>query len=89
MNLGNYGLGPRGCIALAVALVVSFHFFLKIILCIHIQRNTTVLSLNLSGNNIGNKGMSHVYQILTENTYIEDYVRRMMCFLQTLKESMT
>jgi len=30
--------------------------------------------LNLSGNNIGNTGMSHIYQILTENTYIEDYV---------------
>jgi hypothetical protein len=24
INLGSYGLGPRGCAALAVALVVSF-----------------------------------------------------------------
>jgi hypothetical protein len=24
LNLGNYGLGPRGCIALAAALIVSF-----------------------------------------------------------------
>jgi hypothetical protein len=34
-----------------------------------------VLSLNLSGNNIGSSGMSYIYQIMTENSYIEEYVR--------------
>ncbi|CAF0889784.1 unnamed protein product [Didymodactylos carnosus] len=57
LNLSNYGLGNRGCQALAVALI----------------RNTTITSLNLAGNNIGSKGMSYLYQILTENTFIEDY----------------
>ncbi|CAF1323806.1 unnamed protein product [Rotaria sp. Silwood1] len=57
INLENYGLGPKGSQALAVALV----------------RNTSVISLNLSGNNIGSNGMSHIYQILMENTYIEEY----------------
>jgi hypothetical protein len=36
MNLGNYGLGPRGCIALAVALVVSFLFVSVIVLKMNI-----------------------------------------------------
>ncbi|CAF0979777.1 unnamed protein product [Rotaria sordida] len=57
INLRNYGLGPRGCAALAASLI----------------RNTTVLSLNLASNNIGNGGMAYVYRILTENIYIEDY----------------
>ncbi|CAF1418044.1 unnamed protein product [Adineta steineri] len=57
INLGNYGLGPRGCVPLVVGLI----------------RNTTVISLNLSGNNIGSAGMSHIYQIITENAYIEEY----------------
>ncbi|CAF1616877.1 unnamed protein product [Rotaria magnacalcarata] len=57
INLENYGLGPKGSAALAVALV----------------RNTYVTTLNLSGNDIGNNGMSHIYQILTENSYIEEY----------------
>ncbi|CAF3365908.1 unnamed protein product [Rotaria sp. Silwood1] len=58
INLRNYGLGPRGCAALAASLI----------------HNTTVLSLNLSANNIGNGGMAYVYQIFTENIYIEEYV---------------
>ncbi len=29
INLRNYGLGPRGCAALAVVLAVSFFFYLK------------------------------------------------------------
>ncbi|CAF3366478.1 unnamed protein product [Rotaria sp. Silwood1] len=57
INLRNYGLGPRGCAALAASLI----------------HNTTVLSLNLSANNIGNGGMAYVYQIFTENIYIEEY----------------
>ncbi|CAF3594160.1 unnamed protein product [Rotaria socialis] len=57
INLRSYGLGPRGCSALAASLV----------------RNTVVVSLNLSANNIGSLGMSYVYQILTENISIEDY----------------
>ncbi|CAF3294130.1 unnamed protein product [Rotaria sp. Silwood2] len=57
INLENYGLGPKGSQALAVALI----------------RNTNVISLNLSGNNIGSNGMSHIYQILMENTFIEEY----------------
>ncbi|CAF3149449.1 unnamed protein product [Rotaria socialis] len=57
INLENYGLGPKGSAALAVALV----------------RNTFVTTLNLSGNDIGNNGMSHIYQILQENSYIEEY----------------
>ncbi|CAF1670859.1 unnamed protein product, partial [Rotaria magnacalcarata] len=57
INLRSYGLGPRGCSALAASLV----------------RNTVVVCLNLSANNIGSRGMSYVYQILTENISIEDY----------------
>ncbi|CAF1399229.1 unnamed protein product [Adineta ricciae] len=57
INLTNYGLGPRGCAPLAVGLL----------------RNTTVLALLLGGNNIGNAGMTYLYQIITENAYIEEY----------------
>jgi len=30
--------------------------------------------LNLSQNNIGSHGMSSIYKVLTENSYIEEYV---------------
>ncbi|OWF44753.1 leucine-rich repeat-containing protein 74A-like isoform X2 [Mizuhopecten yessoensis] len=56
IDLTNYGLGPKGVMAVSVALVV----------------NSTVTSLVLKGNCIDNAGVLYIQQMMTENMSITD-----------------
>lgn len=59
IGLGNYGLGAVGTLALTIGL----------------KYNTNVVSLDLSGNEIGPEGVKHLANLFSENTSILELVR--------------
>ncbi|XP_062606234.1 leucine-rich repeat-containing protein 74A-like [Saccostrea cucullata] len=56
IDIKHYGLGPKGTMAVSVALVI----------------NSTVTSLNISGNNIDKTGILYIQRMMEENLTITD-----------------
>ena len=62
IGLGNYGLGAVGTLALTIGL----------------KYNTNVVSLDLSGNEIGPQGVKHLANLFSENTSILELVSELL-----------